>query len=198
LVAKKIVNYYDRHASILAKLYESVSFVDIHKDVLPLLPPPPCNILDIGSGSGRDAAWLSKQGYKVTAVDPSIASLEQGKTLHKEEIRWLNGSLPQLSKLYRCDGSFSVILANAVFQHLQKSEIDPSIRRIFELLDKNGLFVVSLKISNEDESNITYPFDKDHFLHTCSSIGFSEISTYYQEDIFGRNNLSWLKIILVK
>jgi SAM-dependent methyltransferase len=198
MVAKEIVNYYDCHAKDLARLYESVSFIDVHKDVLPLLPPPPCNILDIGTGSGRDAAWLSQQGYKVTAVDPSIASLEQGKNLHKEEIRWLNDSLPQLSKLYHCDGSFSVILANAVFQHLQKSEIDPSIRRIFELLGKKGLFVISLKISIEDESNITYPFDKDYFLHTCSSIGFSETSTYYQEDIFGRNNLSWLKIILVK
>ena len=37
---------------------------------------PGAHLLDIGSGTGEDAVWLSGQGFRVTAIDPSPAMVE--------------------------------------------------------------------------------------------------------------------------
>ena len=36
-----------------------------------LLPRPPGRALDVGAGTGRDAAWLARLGFQVVAVEPS-------------------------------------------------------------------------------------------------------------------------------
>jgi 2-polyprenyl-3-methyl-5-hydroxy-6-metoxy-1,4-benzoquinol methylase len=41
----------------------------------------PGNALDAGCGRGLDAIWLSKQGWRVTAVDISELALNQAKSL---------------------------------------------------------------------------------------------------------------------
>jgi SAM-dependent methyltransferase len=39
---------------------------------------PPCRVLDLGSGQGRNAIWLAQQGHQVTAVDVSDVATAQG------------------------------------------------------------------------------------------------------------------------
>jgi len=40
---------------------------------------PPCRVLDLGAGQGRNAVWLAQQGHAVTAVDLSDVAVEQGR-----------------------------------------------------------------------------------------------------------------------
>ena len=48
---------YDRQAAELARLYETLPFEQVHEDALDLVPDrPAASSLDIGAGSGRDAA----------------------------------------------------------------------------------------------------------------------------------------------
>ena len=54
----------------LARRYEAVSAPDLHGPVADLIPPGPVRALDVGAGSGRDAAWLAKMGHQVLAVEP--------------------------------------------------------------------------------------------------------------------------------
>src|SRR4051812_13017186 len=54
----------------LFKCYESFSAADAHRTVLHLIPATPSRILDIGSGTGRDAAWFAASGHHVVAVEP--------------------------------------------------------------------------------------------------------------------------------
>ena len=49
---------YAEHGAALVKQYESVRFTDVHGPVLHLMPRRPGLVLDIGSGTGRDAAAL--------------------------------------------------------------------------------------------------------------------------------------------
>jgi len=49
---------YNREADSLSARYESRSFEEIHSDALDLLPDSTTPVLDIGAGSGRDAAWI--------------------------------------------------------------------------------------------------------------------------------------------
>src|SRR6202035_2712751 len=60
-------------AEELSRCYESIPFADAHRAVLHLMPTAPSRVLDIGSGTGRDAAWFAAQGHRVVAVEPTGA-----------------------------------------------------------------------------------------------------------------------------
>jgi protein-L-isoaspartate O-methyltransferase len=51
--------------------YESVAAETVHGWLVDLLPNAPALVLDIGAGTGRDAAWLASRGLEVVAVEPS-------------------------------------------------------------------------------------------------------------------------------
>jgi SAM-dependent methyltransferase len=65
--------FYDDHAHDLADQYERLRSEDVHRGLVDLLPDRAGSVLDVGAGSGRDAAWLSEHGYDVVAVEPSAA-----------------------------------------------------------------------------------------------------------------------------
>jgi 2-polyprenyl-3-methyl-5-hydroxy-6-metoxy-1,4-benzoquinol methylase len=73
---------YSENAQTLARQYESVTFADVHRDVLHLFPAPPARVVDIGAGSGRDAAALAARGYSVLAIEPTDALRQEGTRLH--------------------------------------------------------------------------------------------------------------------
>jgi ubiquinone/menaquinone biosynthesis C-methylase UbiE len=52
---------YAEQAANLIACYESIFFKKSHKDELHLLPTRPSRVLDVGAGSGRDAAWFAAQ-----------------------------------------------------------------------------------------------------------------------------------------
>jgi len=72
-----------------------------------LLPSQPALVLDVGAGSGRDAAWLSSLGHQVIAVEPSEQMRIRGQRLHaSDKIRWINDRLPGLENVHRLGLSF--------------------------------------------------------------------------------------------
>ncbi len=111
--------HYEQHASQLATQYESLAFEDLHAELIDLLPAPGTTILDVGAGSGRDAAWLASRGYHVVAVEPSNAMRAQGRTLHSSPyIHWVADSLPELTQVGRLGLTFDFILLSAVWMHV--------------------------------------------------------------------------------
>ncbi len=50
---------YAEAAETLAAQYESITFAEVHRETLHLVPACPVSVLDIGAGSGRDAAALA-------------------------------------------------------------------------------------------------------------------------------------------
>src|SRR5690606_32527632 len=64
------VNAYHAKASVLAARYEAVAAETVHAALLSFLPQGAGLLaLDVGAGSGRDAAWLAGLGYEVVAVE---------------------------------------------------------------------------------------------------------------------------------
>ena len=57
-------------ASRFCELSESIDFREIHECIIHLLPTPGVMVLDVGAGSGRDAAALAAMGHNVVAVEP--------------------------------------------------------------------------------------------------------------------------------
>ena len=68
--------WYETHAQEAAARYESVAADQINGWLLDLLPKRSAAVLDVGAGSGRDAAWIASLGHDVIAVEPSAAMRE--------------------------------------------------------------------------------------------------------------------------
>jgi SAM-dependent methyltransferase len=51
---------------------------------------PPGSAVDLAAGEGRNAIWLARRGWRVTAVDFSQVALDKGRTLAGDlEVNWV-------------------------------------------------------------------------------------------------------------
>jgi SAM-dependent methyltransferase len=58
--------------------------------LLDLIPQTPGTVLDVGAGSGRDAAWFALQGHDVVAVEPSNSMRAEAQRLHVDpRVQWI-------------------------------------------------------------------------------------------------------------
>ncbi len=67
-------SWYDAHAADLVHRYELIDPTIVYGWLSGLLSDTPGTVLDVGAGSGRDAAWFAAQGHDVVAVEPSSLS----------------------------------------------------------------------------------------------------------------------------
>ncbi len=95
---------------------------------------------DVGCGSGRDAAWLSGNGYPAIGFDPSEGLLQEARQRHPG-VRFQCGALPDLAGA--ADGSFVNVLCETVIMHLDPGIIAPSVRRLMALLETGGTLYLS-------------------------------------------------------
>ncbi len=135
------LNYYRKNSQQLAEQYNSVSFESIHKNWLKYLPKRESIVIDIGAGSGRDAVWLSEQGYKVVAVEPVVEFYTQFLNVYSENpalenINWIVDQLPELKKLDDYNNKASLILLSAVWMHLTSLERLQSFKAFSKLNKK--------------------------------------------------------------
>lgn len=62
------IGWDDENAVAIADSYEALKPEQLHGWMEGLYPPAPGLILDMGSGSGRDAAWLAGLGHDVVTL----------------------------------------------------------------------------------------------------------------------------------
>jgi len=98
-------------------------------------------ILDVGSGSGRDAEILTKMGYKTVSIDLSAELLRKAKSLHPD----LEFKHMDIRKLDFPDNSFGGIWCNAVLLHLNDDDLARALEEIYRVLAPEGIVAVSFK-----------------------------------------------------
>ncbi len=77
------VKVYDLRAGTVAAHYESVAADVVHGALLEFVPRGRDLLaLDIGVGSGRDAAWLASLGYGVVASEPVVGMRAEAQRMH--------------------------------------------------------------------------------------------------------------------
>lgn len=137
---------YSEHAAELSKRFEAVSFTEKHAAVMHLLPSVPSTVLDLGAGTGADAAWFASRGHRVVAVEPTDALRHAGMELHgADAFAWVDDSLPDLARLRACDERFDVVMLTAVWMHLDGLERRKAMLRLASLLAPNGVLVMSIR-----------------------------------------------------
>jgi SAM-dependent methyltransferase len=141
---------YGETADVLATQYESRSFADVHRGLLPVLPTAPARALDIGAGTGRDAAALAALGHTVLAVEPTQEMRAHGQRLHPSPaIEWLDDSLPELARVRARvrarNERFNLVMMTAVWMHLDEAERTRAMACVADLVAPGGLMTLSLR-----------------------------------------------------
>lgn len=137
---------YEEEAPTLVEQYERIAFEDAHRHVLEFFPKKPAGIIDIGSGTGRDAAFLAAQGHQVVAVEPTRALRNAAKTLHPSpRIEWIDDGLPKLDKIAKREAKFDLALMSAVWMHLDSEERDNAMPIVASLLKTGGVLIMNLR-----------------------------------------------------
>ncbi|MBF0430780.1 MAG: class I SAM-dependent methyltransferase [Fibrobacteria bacterium] len=184
--------YYDTHADDLFRRYESVKAEAVHDSWRHFLPKTHSLILDIGAGSGRDAAWLASLGHEVIAVEPCDKLRGRGEEAHySKSIRWLSDTLPALKKIRKMDCKFDVILLSGVWMHIAPGNRKRAFRVFSNLLKSGGLLVMSCRSVRRDNNRDMYPVDFHQLDSLAVSNTLEKLLDKDSGDSLGRNDVIW-------
>lgn len=111
-----------------------------------LLPSTPSTVLDVGAGTGGDAAWFASKGHGVVAVESTDSLRLAGIELHgAHSFEWVDDSLPDLARLRARHERFDVVMLTAVWMHLDELERRRAMPRLASLLAPGGVLVMSIR-----------------------------------------------------
>ncbi|MFE7927516.1 class I SAM-dependent methyltransferase [Streptomyces sp. NPDC057456] len=160
-----------------------------------LLPLPGVRAMDVGAGTGRDAAALARRGYEVTAVEPvrELADVARHLNPH-QKVRWVQDALPDLGRL---TGGFSLVLLSAVWMHLPPAERGPAMRRLAELLTPDGLLVISLRRGKPPTDRVMFDVPAQEVTGDAQRAGLEVIRLVEEgADRLGRAEVWWQTLAL--
>jgi SAM-dependent methyltransferase len=191
---------YAEQAEALLRSYDSIAFATVHKDVLHLIPPLPCRVLDIGAGTGRDAAALAGMGHRVVAVEPVAEFRTRAAMLHPSpDIEWLDDHLPELAQLTGQRESFDLILLSAVWMHLDEEQRRQAMPRVASLLLDTGVLVLSLRHGPVPPGRRMFDVSAEETNQLASVEGLQlELRLDNQPAAFGTKGVSWTRLAFSK
>ncbi len=186
------VAFYDEHAATLADGYESVAFEDAYPFLVTLFEGAPLTVVDIGAGTGRDAAWIAKKGHTVFAVEPSESMRAIGQKIHDgSDIVWIDDRLPQFNTSRLVDREFDVVLANAVWMHIPLAQRDKAMQQLYASTKPGGASFVSLRLGPQDEKRGMFEVSSSEFVSRAKKAGFTVVPMGDYPDLLDRPEISW-------
>ena len=194
------IAHYDRNAEHLAARYDRLRFEAVHGSLLPFLPTPPARVLDIGSGSGRDAIALAEKGFSVTAVEPAAYMLRLARISADDlEIEWIDDRLPTLGSLAGRDGSFAFILCSAVLMHLSKPDLPRALATMRRLLAPRGILGLTVRDAWADDApNLFHGHSTEILVAAAAHAGLTTVLSVLDDDHLERQGLIWRTIAFAR
>ncbi len=195
-MARESTAGYVEQSDALVKQYESVRFADVHGPVLHLIPIVPSLVLDIGAGTGRDAAGLAAMGHRVVAVEPVEVFRMRAATLHPSPlIEWVDDDLPHLPGLTGRRNAFDVAMLTAVWMHLDRSQREQAMRRITELVRGGGIMIMSLRHGPVPTGRHMFEVSAEETIQLARAKGWMvAFQLDGQADLFGRPDVTWTRL----
>jgi SAM-dependent methyltransferase len=191
------IDAYNDESGSLADKYESRPFEDIHAQVIDLLPASPGLVLDIGAGSGRDAAWFADQGYEVTAVEPAQQMRVVARLLHVQpDITWLDDRLPELGTLMGQDRQFDLIWLSAVWMHVPQDSRQLAIQHLVSLLRPGGRIMITLREGPFPKNRVMYETSFEELRLLAGKYDLDVLRVVNTPDQLLRNEVSWQSVML--
>jgi SAM-dependent methyltransferase len=198
--------FYDNNASEYCKGTVKNDLSNVHDYFLSEIPSPPANILDLGSGSGRDTLAFIQKGYNVVAVDGSPGLAKQAEKLirtktsnkdFKVDVRFFE----DINYKNKFDG----IWACASLDHMPKKSLKPVLDKLATALKPNGILMINVRNGTGEEVDsegrfVSY-YDENAIEEMLkeNSVNFKLVKRRLSsEDGRCRKNFGWHQIILKK
>lgn len=186
-------NYYESNAERYAAETFFADMSEQYQRFLPLLKKG-AKILDVGSGSGRDACYFQKHGYQVTALEPS-------KNLCREIRKGFSGEIVCSDiQNYQPTERYDGIWACASLIHLQEEEMLHFFEKIDLYIEDSGIIYVSGKngISTGEVENGRFFLEfteqlVEKILMVNKQLKLEQL--WYTEDVNSRKGFRWLNVI---
>jgi SAM-dependent methyltransferase len=112
-------------------------------EALALLPPGGL-VLEIGTGTGREADYIESRGFKISRSDAASAFVD---LLRKQghEARLINALTDDFG------GSYDMVIANAVLLHFTPEEARLVLKKALDSLRPGGIFAFTVKEGHGSE-----------------------------------------------
>ncbi len=184
---------YAAQAAELAKLWEQIDSAAVFRPVSKHMPRRGETVLDIGAGTGRDAAAFMAQGCTVIAVEPV------GALWRCPEVERIDDRLPVLARVCALGVRADVILLSGVWHHL-----DPSARLaawpvLASLLAPNGRILMSLRHGPSAEGRPAFALDPQAEIDAGARFGLEPVLIKAAESVQPgnrRNGVTWTWLCL--
>ena len=180
-----------------AARYESVDASRINGWLRDFLPSTPAAVLDVGAGSGRDAAWLASLGYDVVAVEPDRIMREELRRWHPEtRFELIADRLPDMAKTFRSGVSFDFILVNAVWMFIAPVVRERAFRKLVTLLKPRGVIALTLREGPVETGRGMHPVSVQEIEQLARRHGAYVERVTEDVDFLGRRRFSWKQIVI--
>ena len=198
ILAETAQEWYEVNADFFAEECEEIRFETIHSSFLRYMPQQSCRILEIGSGTGRDAAGLANLGHVVVAVEPSNELRTRAQLRHTQaNIRWLDDKLPKLGKVIQLGDQYDVIFLSAVWMHLAPSERNSAFALIVSLLKPMGLVYITLRHGPFEEIEGFWDIPDYEVMALARDYELIQLDQVDESDLLGRRDIRWTRFTFI-
>lgn len=200
----RTINYYEQNAADLSRRYETTALDTFHR-LLQKNCRPGARLLEIGCGSGRDAARAVAAGFMVTALDGAENLLNEATRLHPE----LSGNLHHLllpARLPFANASFDGFFSVACLMHFNDDEIGQIISEAARVTTAGGSGLVSVPAGRNDidaggldqHGRVFNVMPAENWISLFQQHGFAAETGPIEPDSLGRPGISWITFVLKK
>jgi len=113
-------------------------------EIMKLRPPvKPYRVLDIGCGEGKDAVFLARNGYAVTAFDIAQAGLDKAKKLAEQNHVKVDFFKADICA-YMPDILFDIIYSSGVLHYLPENRRSTFLEALKAHTSPNGIHAVNV------------------------------------------------------
>lgn len=203
----KTLEYYEKCALELSERYDAADSSRLHDFLMKYLPVRG-RILEVACGSGRDALFLVKHGFEVTATDASremirIAAkkLEPFSKCMVQCVKFpLNSDNPLLSEKY------NAIIATAVIMHFNDDELGKFAGQIPQMLSEDGRLILSQSkgrsgldsTCHDNAGRLFCERSRGQLADIFEISGLRLIGFEESADSLGRSSLRWMNLAYEK
>ena len=193
---------YAEEAEALFEQYESIPAAEAHRAVLHLMPAMPVRVLDIGSGTGRDAAWFASRGHSVVAVEPTVAMRVPAMALHPSpRIDWLDDSLPDLAAVRARRETFDLVMLTAVWMHLDETQRRQAMPNLAALMRPGATVIMKIRRGPVPPGRRMFEVSAEETIALAGNEGLRPVLNVRSESSQEKNRaagVSWINLAFVK